>query len=105
MSEISKVKVREIPVEQGGGWQLTEGGYVMLESDDAHEVKRLWIVTEIIKPKLMASLREIKKLFDGGDYGIARKDGEDISTGEAVMIGNVFERMEQAIKEAEDYEW
>ena len=95
-------KVREIPVEQGGGWQIFWGGYVVLDSEEAHEVRDMWVKCEFVLPKLLESLLEIKDLLDReqNEYGVARRDGELMDCDEVSVIKDIFDRADEAIKAA-----
>ena len=99
---MDNAKVREIPVEQGGGWQIIWDGYVVLDSEEAHEVKDMWIKSEFVLPRLLESLLEIKDLLnhERDEYGVARRDGELMSNDEMSVIKDIFDRADEVIKAA-----
>ena len=99
---MDEARVREIPVEQGGGWQIIWDGYVVLDSEEAHQVKDMWLKSEFVLPKLLGSLLEIKDLLDHerNEYGVARRDGELMDNDEMSVIEDIFERADKAIEAA-----
>ena len=96
---MDNAKVREIPVEQGGGWQIFWDGYVVLDSEEAHEVRDMWVKCEFALPQLVNLLLEIKDLLDH-EYAVARRDGKPMDCDEVSAIKDIFDRADEAIKAA-----